>query len=67
MSDASGNLVQEHLRAIRADIAEIKADVGAMRERLGTLEANYANVSRRMDRMAGDIERIKPRLDLVEA
>jgi predicted nuclease with TOPRIM domain len=67
MADDSTNLVLEHLRALRSDVAEVRSDIGEIRERLGLLEANYANVSRRMDRVAGDIERIKRRLDLVEA
>jgi hypothetical protein len=37
-----------------------------VKERLGLLEAGYALVSRRMDRMGGDIERIKVRLELVD-
>lgn len=67
LSDNPTNLILEYLRAIRGDIAEIKTDIVEMRERLGRLEANYANVSRRIDRMAGDIEQINHRLDLVEA
>ncbi len=30
------------------------------------LEAGYASISLRLDRLAGDVERIKRRLDLVE-
>jgi hypothetical protein len=67
MSDGTANLVLDHLRAIRGDVAEIKTDIVEMRDGLGTLDANYANVSRRLARMAGDIERIKQRLDLVDA
>jgi hypothetical protein len=31
------------------------------------LEAGYASLSRRVDRIGGDVERIKTRLDLVDA
>lgn len=63
----SDNLVLEHLRAIRGDIAEIKTAVGEVKERLGLLESQYASLSRRVDRVGGDIEHIKRRLDIAEA
>jgi hypothetical protein len=67
MSDQRADLILEHLRAIRADMAEMKTDLIEIKQRLGLLEAQYANVSGRVDRMAGDIALIKRRLDLVEA
>lgn len=67
MSDQSDNLVLDMLRAIRADVSDLKSDMGEVKERLGTLEAQYASLSRRQDRMAGDIERIKRRVDLADA
>lgn len=66
MADETDNLVPEHLRAIRAELGDLKTDMGEVRERLGLLEGQYAAVSRRLDRIAGDIEHIKRRLDLVE-
>jgi hypothetical protein len=60
------NIVLELLRAIRADIAEIKTDIVEVKERLGLLESQYASISRRLDRQGGDIERIKQRLELVD-
>ena len=62
----SDNLVLEMLRAIRGDIAELKADHQEFRERFGFLEGMAASTSRRIDRIAGDVERIKRRLDLVD-
>jgi predicted nuclease with TOPRIM domain len=62
----SDNLVLEHLRAIRADVADLKDGVTEIKERLGLLEAGYASLSRRVDRIGGDVERIKRRLDIVE-
>jgi hypothetical protein len=37
------------------------------KQRIGFLEGQYAKLSSRVDRMAGDIALIKPRLNLVEA
>lgn len=62
----SDDLVLVMLRAIRGDIGEIKTDIGEIKERLGILETQYASVSRRLDRVGGDVERIKIRLDLVD-
>ena len=55
------------LRAIRGDVGEIKADLSEIKQRLGFLEAGYASLSRRVDRIGGDVERIKTRLDIVDA
>jgi len=67
MSDQRADLILEHLRAIRGDSAEMKADLVEIKQRLGLIEAQYANVSVQVDRIAGDIALIKRRLDLVEA
>ena len=63
----SDNLVLEMLRHIRNQNDDIKADIQEIKERLGFLEAQYASLSRRVDRIAGDVEVIKRRLGLVEA
>lgn len=63
----SDNLVLELLRAIRADIAGVKTDMIEVKERLGLIEAGYSSLSRRVDRLAGDVEQIKRRLDIVPA
>jgi hypothetical protein len=62
----SDNIVLDLLRAIRADIGELKVDMREVKERLGILEQQYASMSRRVDRIGGDVERIKTRLDLVD-
>jgi len=67
MSDQRADLILEHLGAIRGDISEMKADLVEIKQRLGPIEAQYANLSGRVDRMAGDVALIKRRLDLVEA
>ena len=56
--------LQERLRAIGDDVVEVKADLRQIRGRVAILEANYASVSFRIDRVADRIER---RLGLIEA
>ena len=63
----SDNLVLEHLRAIRGDLAEIKTSIVEVKQRLGLLEAGYASLSRRVDAMDERLERIGRRIDLTEA
>jgi hypothetical protein len=67
MSDQRGDLVLEMLRAIRGDLAEVKADLSGLKQRVGLLEGQYASLSARVDRIAGDVVLIKRGLDLVEA
>ena len=66
MSDMPDNLLLERLREIRALLGEVREDTADTRLRVGMLEAGYASISLRLDRLAGDVERIKPRVDLVE-
>jgi hypothetical protein len=66
VSDQRVDLILELLRAIRSDIGEMKADLIEIKQRIGFLEGQYANLSGRVDRMAGDIALIKRRPDLVE-
>jgi hypothetical protein len=67
MSDQRIDLMLDHLRAIRGDLAEMKTDLVEIKQRLGLIEAQYASVSAGLTGIAGDIARIKRRLDLVEA
>jgi len=48
-------------------LAELKGDVIEVKERLGLIEGQYASLSRRVDRMGGDVDHIKRRVDLVDA
>jgi hypothetical protein len=66
MSDTPDNLVLERLREIRALLGEVREDTADTRLRVGMLEAGNASISLRLDRLAGDVERIERRLDLVE-
>jgi phage shock protein A len=67
MSDQPGDLVLQMLRAIRGDLADVKSDLAELKQRTGLLEGQYASLSARVDRIAGDVSHIKRRLDLVEA
>lgn len=67
MSETPDSLVCNLLRAIRSDIAEVKADLVEVKERIGILGSQYASLSRRVDRIGGDMERVKRRLDLADA
>ena len=81
MTDSVENLILEHLRVIRGDVANIKADVGEMKlrltsveERLNLVEKGVANVHGdlaiiqvRIDRVGERVERIEQRLDLTAA
>jgi hypothetical protein len=67
MSEAARDLVLEMLRAIRSDIAEVKADLVEVTERLGILVAQHASLSRRVDRLGGGMDQVKRRLGLIEA
>ncbi|MFM2149756.1 MAG: hypothetical protein RLZZ187_2062 [Pseudomonadota bacterium] len=67
MSDQPRDLVLDTLRAIRGDLGELRSDVAEVKERLGILESQYASLSRRMDRLGGDLEQVKRWLGLIEA
>ena len=67
MSETPDSLVCNLLRAIRSDVAEVKADLVEVKERIGILGSQYASLSRRVDRIGGDMERVKRRLDLADA
>ena len=78
MTETVDNLVLEHLRAIRADVASIKDDVREVKHRLTSLEGAVAGLKRdqapsypdaadqhaRYDRLAERLERVEHRLDL---
>ena len=81
MSGEPDNLVLEHLRAIRADMAGLRDDVREIklrqtdvirqvatlrREQAGDAEV-VAHVESRMDRFGERLERIERRLDIQDA
>ena len=61
------NIVLEHLRAIRANVDELRDDMREVKGRLGILEAQYASLSNRVDRIDERTIRIERRLELVPA
>lgn len=72
MTQSNANLVLEHLRLIRGDLGEIKANVRELQTRMGGVGTGLAHLHRliaersvRIDRLAGRVERIGTRLELV--
>jgi predicted nucleic acid-binding Zn-ribbon protein len=61
------NVVLEHLHHIRGAIDDVRDDSREIKQRVGSLENQYANMSNRLDRMDARIERIERRLDLTDA
>ncbi len=59
MSDKRDDLVLERLREIRALLGEVKEDTAELRLRVGMIEAGYASMSLRLDRLGGDMELVK--------
>jgi hypothetical protein len=64
--DGPENLMLRYLRRLDEHMSALRADMVEVKERLGLLEAGQASLSRRVDRIGGDVEQIKRRLDLVE-
>jgi archaellum component FlaC len=67
MSGGPEDLILTYLRRIDTKVDDVRADMAEVKQRLGFLEEQYASISRRVDRIGGDVERIKTRLDLVDA
>lgn len=80
MADDVNNLVLEHLRAICADLRDVRDTMLEQRNRLTRMEIGLAGLRRdqgtdaggvaerglRLDRMADTVRRIENRLDLVD-
>ena len=64
-AEITNELIFETLKAIQGTLARHGADLLEIKERLGTLEMQYASLSRRVDRLDQRVERIESRLDLV--
>ena len=45
MTDETSNLILEHRRGIRNDIAAVKEDMRGLRERMSTMEAQLTGLS----------------------
>lgn len=71
MTDNIEHLILEHLKAIRADVSSLKADMREVKMRLLSLESYQAAMhtdsvhhSTRMEELEQRIERVERRLDL---
>ena len=62
-----GSVALEHLCHIRGTVDGLRDDMREVKGRLGILESQYANLSNRLDRVDGRIERIEQRLSLADA
>jgi hypothetical protein len=58
----TASLTHEHLRRMDGKLDRLLDDVHELKVRMTGLEENYAVVSRRIDRIERDVERIKKRL-----
>jgi len=67
MAEPSLELIQTMVQRVLDQVSELRGDMVEVKERLGLLELSNASLSRRVDRMSGDIDLIKRRLDLVPA
>jgi hypothetical protein len=67
MSDHPDDLVLARLREIRGLLGEVKEDTASIKLRVGMLEAGYASMSLRLDRLDTRMDRIEVRLGLVDA
>ena len=73
MTDVDNNVL-EHLRHIRGavdglrdDMREVKQRVGALETEVAQVHVRLAEVSNRVDRLADRIERVERRLELADA
>jgi hypothetical protein len=63
----SDSFVLELLRSVLGDISRVKTDIIELKELRGFLEGGYASLFRRVDRIGGEVERIKTRLNIAGA
>ena len=62
----NNDLMLPLVRAIREDVADLQMDVAELNERLVVLQGGIASVSRRTDRIAGNVDHVKRRLGIME-
>jgi hypothetical protein len=63
----SDNLVLERLREIREMLARVLEDTADLKLKVGMLEAGYASMSLRIDRIDARLERLERRAGLLDA
>jgi predicted nucleic acid-binding Zn-ribbon protein len=64
-AEVTNELIFETLKAIQATLARQGEVMLEIKGRLGTLEMQYASLSRRVDRIEARLDRIERRLDRV--
>lgn len=81
MTESAENLVLEHLRAIRTELAQVKDDTSEIKMRLTSIDerltlaekgianvhGDFAIIQIRMDKQGDRLERIEKRLELTPA
>jgi chromosome segregation ATPase len=67
MSEASDNIVLEHLRHMRVVLDNVYQDVRELKTLVTLLEQQYASMSNRIDRIDIRLERIETRIGLIDA
>ena len=79
MAEQTDNIILEHLKAIRAELAEIKADTSDIKLRLRSVDTSVIELRRNdvhlfeddarqqvsLDKLIERIQRIEKRLDLI--
>jgi hypothetical protein len=66
VSDDPDNLVLARLREIRDMVGRVLEDTADLKLRVGMLEAGYASMSLRIDRIETRLDRIERRLGLLD-
>ena len=67
MTDDVGNLVLEHLRAVRREVSELRLDMGEVKSRMTAVAMQPATLNERIDRVDERFARIELRLELADA
>lgn len=64
--EISNELIYELLKSMQGQLSNLQTDMLEVKERLGTLEMQYASLSRRVDRIDERLDRVEKCLGLVE-
>ena len=74
MADVDGALILSILQRMQSDLSDVKHDVHDLKVRItivdghiGSLIVSNQLINERLDRLQGDMTRVKRRLDLVDA
>jgi hypothetical protein len=67
MTDEMSNLVLEHLRAIRCDMAHVSDDIKGLKTEMMAVRLHGLGVETVQERDHSDIAQLKDRIDRIEA